>query len=81
MRSYLPLTRLWLCIAIVFLIAPHVAIAQDHAAKIQEVLALAHKYRQFNGSALVAENGKIIYQAAYGQANMEWNMRHLCWRI
>jgi len=37
----------------VFLL-PSFALAQDHAAKIQEMLALAHKYRQFNGSALVA---------------------------
>ncbi len=74
MRRQLLQNRLGLCIAIVFLIAPHVAVAQDHAAKIQEVLALAHKYRQFNGSALVAENGKIIYEGAYGQANMEWNI-------
>lgn len=72
-RDCLP-NRLWFCIAIIFLIAPHVAVAQDHAAKIQEVLALAHKYRQFNGSVLVAENGKIIYKGAYGQANMEWNI-------
>src|ERR1044072_4228224 len=74
MRRQLLRNRLGLCIAIVFLIDPHVAVAQDHAAKIQEVLALAHKYRQFNGSALVAENGKIIYKGAYGQANMEWNI-------
>ena len=66
--------RLPLCIAIIFLIAPHVALAQDHAAKIQEFLATAHKYRQFNGSVLVAENGKIIYKGAYGQANMEWTI-------
>ena len=48
--------------------------AQDKAAKIQEVLTLAHKYRQFNGSALVAENGKIIYKGAFGMANMEWSI-------
>src|SRR6185436_9987402 len=47
---------------------------QDHAAKIQEVLTLANKYRQFNGSALVAENGKIIYKGAFGMANMEWGI-------
>ncbi len=29
---------------------------------------------QFNGSVLVAENGKITYKGAYGQANMEWNI-------
>ena len=66
--------RVWFCIAVIFLIAPHVAVAQDHAAKIQEFLTVAHKYRQFNGSVLVAENGKVIYKGAYGQANMEWNI-------
>jgi CubicO group peptidase (beta-lactamase class C family) len=45
---------------------------QEHAAKIQEVLSLANKYRLFNGSVLVAENGKIIYKGGFGMANMEW---------
>ena len=74
MRRDLLRNRLWLCIAIILLFSPNVIVAQDHAAKIQEVLALAHKYRQFNGSALVAENGKVIYKGAFGQANMEWNI-------
>src|SRR5215216_2026843 len=73
MRRDWLLNRLWLCIAIIF-VFQYVAVAQDHAAKIQEFLAVAHKYRQFNGSVLVAENGKIIYKGAYGQANMEWNI-------
>jgi len=72
-RTLLP-NRLWLCIAIILLASQHEAIAQDHAAKIQEVLALAQKYRQFNGSALVAENGKVIYKGAFGQANIEWDI-------
>src|SRR5688572_17417166 len=50
------------------------AVAQDHAAKIQEVLSLAHKYRLFNGSALVAHNGKVVYKGAFGMANMEWGI-------
>ena len=73
MRRDLRPNRLWLCIAIVF-VFQQLCVAQDHAAKIQEVLALAHKYRQFNGSALVAENGKVVYKGAFGQANMEWNI-------
>ena len=44
----------------------------DKVAKIQEVLTLAHKYRLFNGTALVAENGKVIYKGGFGMANMEW---------
>lgn len=74
MRRTLLRNRPWLCIAIILLASTHIAIAQDHAAKIQEVLALAHKYRQFNGTALVAENGKVIYKGAFGPANMEWNI-------
>ncbi len=60
--------------AIILFISQQVALAQDHAAKIQEVLTLANKYRQFNGSALVAENGKVIYKGGFGLANMEWNI-------
>lgn len=66
--------RLLFCLAIVLFVSHQAALAQDRAAKIQEVLALAHKYRQFNGSALVAENGKVVYKGAYGLANMEWNI-------
>ena len=60
--------------ATVLFISQQAALAQDHAAKMQEVLTLAHKYGQFNGSALVAENGKVIYKGGFGLANMEWNI-------
>ena len=63
-----------LYVVIVLLACQQAALAQDHAAKIQQVLELANKYRQFNGSALVAENGKIIYKGGFGLANMEWNI-------
>ena len=68
--------------AVVLAVCQQVALAQNggtpnghgHAAKIQEVLTLAHKYRVFNGSALVAENGKVIYKGGFGMANMEWGI-------
>jgi len=64
--------------ALVLFISQHVAFAQngakDHAAKIQEALALANKYQQFNGAVLVAENGKVTYKGAFGMANMEWGI-------
>src|SRR5512145_1892680 len=65
--------RLFLVSGII-LVAQHAALAQNHAAKIQDVLSLAHKYRQFNGTALVAENGKVVYKGAFGMANMEWGI-------
>jgi len=50
------------------------ALAQNKAAKIDEVLSLYQKYGQFNGSALVADNGKVIYKKGFGLANMEWDI-------
>jgi CubicO group peptidase (beta-lactamase class C family) len=65
--------------ALLLIVSQRAALAQDKlsqekVAKIQEVLSLAHKYRQFNGTALVAENGKIIYKSGFGMANMEWGL-------
>jgi CubicO group peptidase (beta-lactamase class C family) len=48
--------------------------AKTKAARIDEVMTLANKYRLFNGSVLVAENGKVIYKKGVGLANMEWNI-------
>jgi CubicO group peptidase (beta-lactamase class C family) len=73
MRRNLLATRFSLCLAIIF-VSQYVALAQDHAAKIQELLSVANKYRQFNGTVLVAENGKVVYKGGYGSANMEWNI-------
>ena len=50
------------------------AVAQDKVAKIDQLLALYTKYDQFNGTALVADNGKVIYKKGFGLANMEWNI-------
>jgi CubicO group peptidase (beta-lactamase class C family) len=71
LRTYLSLL---LYTAAVLLVSQQAALAQDHAAKIQQVLELAHKYRQFHGSALVAENGKVIYKGGFGMANIEWGI-------
>lgn len=48
--------------------------AQAKARRIDELVSLYHKYDQFNGAALVAENGKVIYKKGFGLANMEWNI-------
>lgn len=47
---------------------------QTKAAKIDEVVTAANKHRLFNGSVLVAENGKVIYKKGLGKANMEWDI-------
>lgn len=53
-------TALIVCV-MVMLAFQGTATAQDKAAKIDEVMTAANKYRLFNGSVLVAENGKVIY--------------------
>ena len=48
--------------------------AQDKAQQIEQLLSKYNEYGQFNGSALVAENGKVIFKKGFGFANMESNI-------
>ena len=73
-KNFITLTKLLLSTVLILAVIQSTALGQDHAAKIQEVLALAHKYQQFNGTALVAENGRVVYKGAFGMANMEWGI-------
>src|SRR6266545_953799 len=67
------LARLMLVLVGVFAFQALVS-AQDKARRIDELVSLYNKYDQFNGAALVAENGKVIYKKGFGLANMEWNI-------
>lgn len=51
-----------------------VLLSQTKATKIDALLNQYFKFQEFNGSALVAEEGKIIYKKGFGMANMEWNI-------
>jgi CubicO group peptidase (beta-lactamase class C family) len=51
-----------------------VSFGQTKVEKIDELIGLYSEYGQFNGSILVAENGKVIYKKGFGLANMEWNI-------
>jgi len=53
-----------------------VLIAQDKSKQIQEVLATYSKEGKFNGSVLVAEKGKVLYQGGYGFRDAEANIQH-----
>jgi CubicO group peptidase (beta-lactamase class C family) len=50
------------------------ASAQDKVSKIDELVKTYFDYRQFTGSVLVAEEGKVIYKKGFGLANREWNI-------
>jgi len=48
--------------------------AQQDVQKIDGLMKQYHEYGQFNGSILVAEKGRIIYEKGFGLANMEWGI-------
>ncbi|HKP10549.1 MAG TPA: serine hydrolase [Blastocatellia bacterium] len=74
-HTYRLRSRAPLFLAAIFLLACQgAAIAQDRAAKINAVLTRASQLGQFNGAALVAEKGKVIFKKGFGFANMDWNI-------
>jgi CubicO group peptidase (beta-lactamase class C family) len=59
---------------LLFLFQIHVILGQNKPQKLAEIMQEYHDFDMFDGSVLVAENGKIIYKAAFGLANREWNI-------
>jgi CubicO group peptidase (beta-lactamase class C family) len=51
-----------------------IAFAQDKAKQIDELMRRYIDNGKFNGTVLVADNGKVIFKKGYGLANMEWNI-------
>lgn len=58
----------------VFVFSSQIIIPQTKAEKIESLLNEYYKFKVFNGSVLVAEDGKVIYKNGFGLANMEWNI-------
>jgi len=59
---------------IAFAFSCRVMLPQTKAEKIETLLNQYYKYKVFNGSALVAENGKVIFKRGFGLANIEWDI-------
>ena len=49
-------------------------IAQSKHDRISEIMETYHRFNMFDGSVLVAEQGKVIYKGAFGMANREWDI-------
>ncbi len=65
------MTRLTLLICLILTIP---SLAQNKAKQIDELLSKYNEYRLFFGSALVADDNKVIFKRGYGLANVEWNI-------
>lgn len=49
-------------------------VAQSKAEKIDALMKQVTENGQFNGSVLVAENGRVVFKKGYGKANFEWDI-------
>jgi CubicO group peptidase (beta-lactamase class C family) len=49
-------------------------IINDKAQKIDEILTAYHKFDLFNGSVIIAQNGKEVLKKSYGKASFTWNI-------
>ncbi|MEO6542085.1 MAG: serine hydrolase domain-containing protein, partial [Ferruginibacter sp.] len=66
--------RIYAFISSLFLILTFTLAAQSKKARLDEIMKTYHRYNMFDGAVLVAENGKVIYKAAFGMANQEWDI-------
>lgn len=58
----------------VLILSTGLLFAQDKTQRIHDLLNKYHEYEQFNGSVLVADDGKIILSDGFGMANMEYEI-------
>lgn len=54
--------------------AAQAAPATPQAAQLHKLLARYHELGQLDGTVLVADHGKVLYQHAFGLANREWRV-------
>ena len=60
--------------AILFIFFHVPVISQTTEEKIDDLISKYYEYGLFNGSALVAKEGKVIFKKGYGVANYEWDV-------
>lgn len=48
--------------------------AQTKVGQIDKLISTYVDYDKFNGSVLVADQGKVIYKKGFGMANKEWDI-------
>lgn len=70
------LKKMMITVSVILLAAIHLSIGQTKAEEVDKLLNLYHEYGKFNGSALVAEQGKVVYKKGIGMANMEWDIEN-----
>lgn len=54
----------------------HTLYNSEKAKKIDEILSKYHKNDLFNGSVIIAQNGKEILKKSFGKANFSWDINN-----
>jgi len=62
---------------ITLLISGNFCFGQTKNDQLNELLNQYFEYGKFNGSVLVAEQGKVIFKKGFGPANMEWDIPNM----
>jgi CubicO group peptidase (beta-lactamase class C family) len=61
-------------VAVLLVFSAVAATAQDKAAAIDALLSRYQEIGAFNGSALVADHGTVVFKKGYGLADFEWRV-------
>jgi hypothetical protein len=65
------LSRSAAALVLLFLVQGTISAQHNRIARIEAFVNAKHKYHNFNGAVLVAENGRIVYQEFIGVAFAE----------
>lgn len=63
-------------ILIICLFASEISFASDKTKQIDRLLKKYNELNKLNGSVLVAEDGKVIYEKGFGMANFEYQIKN-----
>jgi len=61
-------------ITIILVASANFGFSQSKTEQLDKLLNQYFEYNKFNGSVLIAEEGKVIYKKGFGLANMEWDI-------
>lgn len=63
-----------ICLFLALTLVVQFSFSQNKTGRLAAIMKAYHNYNMFDGAVLVAENGTVVYKAAFGLANREWNI-------
>ncbi len=63
-------------VSCLLILVPLFAVAEDRSSQLDRLMQQYHDLEQFNGAALVIDNGSQVLRKGYGFANMDWQIEN-----